>query len=263
MLPGGVGLRSLRGAEYLGCLTISARQPALRLVAVLKTYLGPADWDAQPRARVGCPSLRDRSGRGQQWVWEWWQHVHHCQVPLGVAVALVAAAAALLHLATAGRPMAAILRLGRNSPEKLEVAAAVEVARSALPLADGQTRDPIGKVAVVDRPLGNAEVVLGDTVQGVVQGVVGHGACYGRGYPDAQREVVEHRPQVQRGAHLEVQELLHGERLLALPSRPQALGRCPIQVGDYMSPLTTPTRIAKWTDQVGQLCCRSSHERRQ
>jgi hypothetical protein len=127
--------------------------------------------------------------------------------------------------------MAAILRLGRNSPEKLEVVAAVEAARSAVPLADGQTRDPIGKVAEGDRLPGNAEVVLGDTVQGVVQGVVGHGACCGRGYPSARREVVEHRPQVQRGAHLEVQELLHEEHLLALPFQPQALGRCPVQAG--------------------------------
>jgi hypothetical protein len=169
------------------------------------------------------------------WVWERWRHVHHCQVPRVVAVALVAAAAAaLLHLVTAGRPMAAILRLDRNSPEKLEAVAVVEAARSAVPLADGQTRGPIGKVVVADRLLGNAEVALGGTVQGVVQGVVGHGACYGRGYPNAQREVVEHRPQVQRGAHLEEQELLHEERLLALPSQPQAMERCPIQVGDKL-----------------------------
>ena len=128
--------------------------------------------------------------------------------------------------------MAAILRLGHNNLEKVEVVAAVEEARNAVPLADGRNRDPIGKVVVVDRLLGNAEVVLGDTVQGVVQGVAGHGVCYGRDYPSAQREVVEHRLQVQRGAHLEVQELLHEEHLLALPSQPQVMGRCPIQVGD-------------------------------
>lgn len=198
--------------------------------------LDPVDWDVQyQRARVGCPYLRNRSGRwrGQRWVWERWRHAHHRQVPLDVVVAPVAAAAvALLHLATAGRPMAAIHRLGHNNPEKLEVVATVEEARSVVPLADGQTRDPIGEAVVVDRLLGNAEVVLGDTVQVVVQGVAGHGACYGRGYPNAQREVVEHRPQVQRGAHLEAQELLHEERLLALPSQPQVMGRCPIQVGD-------------------------------
>ena len=198
--------------------------------------LDPVDWDAQyQRARVGYPYLRNRSGRwrGQRWVWEWWRHAHHCQVLLDVVVAPVAAAAAvLLHLATAGRPMAAILRLGHNNLEKVEVVAAVEEARNAVPLADGRNRDPIGKVVVVDHLLGNAEVVLGDTVQGVVQGVAGHGVCYGRDYPSAQREVVEHRLQVQRGAHLEVQELLHEEHLLALPSQPQVMGRCPIQVGD-------------------------------
>jgi len=127
--------------------------------------------------------------------------------------------------------MAAILRLGRNNPEKPEVVAAVEAARSAVPLADGHNRDPIGKVEEEDRLPGNAEVALGDTVQAVGQAVVGHGACCGRGYPSARREVAEHRPRVQRGAHLEGQELLHEEHLLALPSQPQAMVRSPAQAG--------------------------------
>ena len=127
--------------------------------------------------------------------------------------------------------MAAIHRLGRNSPGKPEVVAAVEAARSVVPLADGQTRDPIGKVVEGDRLLGNAEEALGGTVQGVAQGVAGHGVCCGRGCPSARREVAEHRPQVQRGAHLEAQELLREGHLLALPSQPQAMGRCPVQAG--------------------------------
>ena len=204
--------------------------------AVLMAYFGPAHWDAHhQRARVGGvtgPLLRRRRG------WELWWLVHYCGVPLGVAVVLVAAVAAaaaaaavLLHLATAGRPMAAILRLGRNSPEKREVVAVVEAARSVVPLADGQTRDPIGKVVEGGRLLGNAEVALGDTVQGVAQGVAGDEACCGRGYLSARQEAVEHRPQVQRGAlHLEVQQLPH-EHLLVLPFQPRVMAWGPVQAG--------------------------------
>jgi hypothetical protein len=58
--------RSLRGAEYLGCWkTISARQLALRPPAVLRAYLGPADWDVQhQRARVGVPLPSGSEGGG-------------------------------------------------------------------------------------------------------------------------------------------------------------------------------------------------------
>lgn len=137
----------------------------------------------------------------------------------------------LLHLATADRPMAAILRLGHNSPEKLEVVAAVEAARSADPLADGQIQDPIGKVVEGGRLVGNAEVALGGRVRGVVQVVAGDEACCGRGYPSAQQEAAEHRPQVQREAlHLEVQQLLH-EHLLVLPFQPRVMAWCPVQAG--------------------------------
>jgi hypothetical protein len=127
--------------------------------------------------------------------------------------------------------MAAILRLGRNSPEKLEGVAAVDAAHSEVPLADGHNRDPTGKVEEGDRLPGNVEVALGDTVQAVGQAVVVHGAYCGRGYPSARREVAEHRERVQRGAHLEGQELLHEEHLLALPFQPQAMVRSPVQAG--------------------------------
>ena len=126
--------------------------------------------------------------------------------------------------------MAAIHRLGRSSPGRLEVAAAVEAARREDPM-DGQTRDPIGKVVEGGR-LGNAEVARGDMALGVAQAVAGHGACCGGGYPSVREDAAEHRPQVQRGAlRLEVKHLLHEEHLLALPFQPRAMERCPVQAG--------------------------------
>lgn len=199
---------------------------------VSMAYLGPVDWDAlHQRALVeGAtdPLLRRRRGR------ELWWLVHYCGVPLGVVVVVpvAAAAAVLLHLPTAGRPMVAIFRLGRKSPEKLEVVAVVEAARSAVPSADGQTRDPIGKVVEGGHLLGGAEVAPGDTVPGVAQAVAGPEVCCGRGYPNARREAAVHRPHVQREApRLEVQQLPHEERLLALPFQPRAMEWCPVQAG--------------------------------
>jgi hypothetical protein len=187
-------------------------------------HLGPADWDVHHQtARVGGvtgPLLRRRRERER----ELWRLVHYRRVPLGVAVVLVAAAA-LLHLPTACRPMAAIRRLGHNSPGKLEVVAVVEAARSAVP-SDGQTRGPIGRVVEGGRLPGSAEVAQGDTGPGAAQAVAGHGACCGRGYPSARREAAD-RPQVQRGAL----HLLHEEHLLALPFQPRATERCPVQAG--------------------------------
>ena len=220
--------RSLRGAEDLEFpKKISARQLALRLPVVLMAYLGPADCDVHYQTGyvggVTGPLLRRRRRQEPRWL------VHYRQVLLGVAVALVAAAA-LLHLPTVGRPMAAILRPGHNSLGKPEVAAVVEAARSAVPL-DGQTRDPIDKVVEGGRLLGNAEVAQGGMVPGVAQAVAGHGAYCGRGYPSARREAAEHRLRAQRGElHLEVQHP-HEEHQLALPFQPRAMERFPVQGG--------------------------------
>lgn len=109
----------------------------------------------------------------------------YCWVHLAVAAVSVALAARL-HLPTGGRPKAAIPHLAHRILERLVAAAVAEVevgVCSAVPLAGGQSRDPMDSVAEVRLPE-TAGVELGDTVRQVLQAgeAAEHGPCCGRDY---------------------------------------------------------------------------------
>jgi hypothetical protein len=170
-------------------------------------------------------------------------------------------------LLTDGLPKAAILHLGHRNLGKLALAVVAEVAVaacSAVPLAGEQSRDPIDIEVEVGRLLQIAGVALGDTVLEVAL-EAGHGPCCGRGYPSARPGAAAHRLQVQKGVlRPAVQHLLHEGHQPALPYQSREVWLCPEQVGGFTSASIRDTRnVTNQTDQVGQLCCRSSHERRQ
>jgi hypothetical protein len=139
-------------------------------------------------------------------------------VYLAVVVVLVALAVPL-RLPTGGRPKAAIPQLGRKILGKLAPAAVAEAAVgacSAVLLAGGQSRDPMGSVVGVCL-LQIAGVALGDMVPQVVE-AADHGPCCGRDYSSAQQEAAARQLLAQKGVlRPEVQRLLHEGHPLALP----------------------------------------------
>jgi hypothetical protein len=147
--------------------------------------------------------------------------VWYCEDPLVVVAAAAVLVVDLLDLPS-GHPMAAIPRLGHDSPEKLEGAeVGAAVAECMVPLVHGGNRDPMDRVAEVDPLLQTAGVALGHTLLEVAQAEV-HGAYCGRGYPGVRLEAVVHRLRVQmEGLHLEVQQLDHEGHLLVPPFRPR------------------------------------------
>jgi hypothetical protein len=189
-------------------------------------------------------------------------------VHLVAAVVVQVALAAPHRLPTGGRPKAAIPHLAHRILERLGAAAVAEVdvgACSAVPLAGGQSRDPMDSVEEV-RLLETAGVALGYMVRQLLQAAeaADHGPCCGRG-SSVREEAAARQLLAQKGV-LRPEVRLPPPREghpLVLPYQSQ-VSNCPKQVGDYTNPsIRDVGRVTKWTDQVGQLCCRSSHERRQ
>lgn len=136
-----------------------------------------------------------------------------------VAAVVLVALAATLRLPTGGRPKAAIPHLAHRILERLAAAAVAEVevgACSAVPLAGGQSQDPMDSVEEV-RLLETAGVALGDTVLRVLQ-AADHGPCCGRDYSSVRRGVAARQLLAQKGVlRPEVRLLLHEGHPLALP----------------------------------------------
>lgn len=138
------------------------------------------------------------------------------------AAAVLVALAAPLRLPTGGRPKAAIPHLAHKILERLAAAAVAEVevgACSAVPLAGGQSRDPMDNVEEV-RLLETAGVALGDTVRQVLQAAeaADHGPCCGRDYSSVRQEAAARQLLAQKGVlRPEVRLLLHEGHPLALP----------------------------------------------
>lgn len=141
---------------------------------------------------------------------------------LAAAAVVLVALAAPLRLPTGGRPKAATPHLAHRILERLAAAAVVEVevgACSAVPLAGGQSRDPMDSVEEV-RPLETAGVALGDTVRQVRQAAeaADHGPCCGRDYSSVRQEAAARQLLAQKGVlRPEVRLLLHEGHPLALP----------------------------------------------
>ena len=130
--------------------------------------------------------------------------------------------AAPLRLPTGGRPKVAIPHLAHRILERLAAAAVVQVevgACSAVPLAGGQSREPMDSVEEV-RLLETAGVALGDTVRQVLQAAeaADHGPCCGRDYSSVRQEVAARQLLAQKGVlRPEVRLLLHEDHPLVLP----------------------------------------------
>jgi hypothetical protein len=170
-----------------------------------------------------------------------------------------------LPLPTGGHPKAAIPQLDHRILGRLARAAVAEAAVGAciaVPFAGGQGRDPTGNVGEVRLPQ-IAGAALEDMVPQVVE-AVDHEPCCERDYSSAQQEAAARRLLVRKGVlRPEVQLLLHEGHLLALPYQ-SWVQWCPKQVDGCTNPSACDEgSVTKRTDQVGQLCCRSSHERRQ
>ena len=181
-----------------------------------------------------------------------------------LAVVVLVALVVPLRRPTGGRPKAAMPQLDHRILGRLAPVAVAEAvgACSAVPLAGEQSQDPMGTVGEV-RLLRTAGVAPEDTVPQPVE-VADHEPCCGRDCSSAQQEAAERQLQVQKGApRPEVQRLLHEGHLLALPCQ-LWLWWNPKRVDGYTNLSTREEgSVTKCTDQVGQLCCRSSHERRQ
>ncbi len=141
---------------------------------------------------------------------------------LAAAVVLVALATPD-RLPTGGRPRVAIPHLAHRILERLAAAAVAEVevgACSALPLAGGQSQDPMDSVGEA-RQQQTVGVAPGDMVRQVLQAAVAvdHGLCYGRDYSSVQREAAARQLLAQKGVlRPEVRLLLpHEVHRLALP----------------------------------------------
>ena len=136
---------------------------------------------------------------------------------LAAAAAVLAALAALLRLPIGRRPKAAIPHLAHRILERQAAVAVAEVAVGAcsgVPLAGGQSRDPMESVEA--RLLETAGAVLGDTVRQVLQAAEAahHGPCCGRDYSSVRQEAAARQLLVLRP---EVRLLLHEGHPLALP----------------------------------------------
>jgi hypothetical protein len=143
-------------------------------------------------------------------------------VHLAAAAVVLVALAAPLRRPTGGRPKAAMPHLAHGILERLAAAAVAEVdvgACSVVPLAGGQSRDPMDSVEEV-RLLETAGVALGDTVRQVLQAAeaADHGPCCGRDYSSVRRGAAARQLLAQKGVlRPEVRLLLHEGHPLALP----------------------------------------------
>lgn len=141
---------------------------------------------------------------------------------LAAAAVELVALAAPPHLPTGDRPKAAIPHLAHRILERLAAAAVAEVevgACSAVPLAGGQSREPMDSVEEV-RLLETAGVALGDTVRQVLQAAeaVDHGPCCGKDYSNVRQEVVACQLLAQKEVlRPEVRRLQHEGHPLVLP----------------------------------------------
>lgn len=169
-----------------------------------------------------------------------------------------------LPLPTCGPPKAAIPQLDHRILGKLVPAAVAEAAVGAcnvVPFVGGQSRDPMDNVGDVRLPE-IAGVAPGDTVPQVVE-AADHGPCCERDYSSVQQEVAVRQLLVRKGVLRPEVQLEHEGHPLAPPYQ-LWVQWCPKQVDGCTNPSTRDEgSVTKWTDQVGQLCCRSSHERRQ
>jgi hypothetical protein len=142
-------------------------------------------------------------------------------VHLAAAAAVLVVLVAPLRLPTGVRPKAATPHLVHRILERLAAAAVAEVevgAYSAVPLAGGQSRDPMDSVEEVR--LLETGVALGDTVHQLLQAAeaADHGPCCGRGYSSVRQAAAVHQLLAQKVVvRPEVRLLLHEGHLLALP----------------------------------------------